>query len=173
MKRAFTSALACAAMLSTVSTASADFIGQTLLGPIGPGSVVNGDTTGASDDNDGFTSGGSFFDVWHGGDDVWQLNWPGGDLELQMTYNPGDGDLDLFLFEPGSLDDSSNYSVFNTGVEIILAPAAPAGTYYVNVDGVGFDEGAYTLTVTPEPSALALLGLGLMVCFVRRSRKTN
>lgn len=155
--------------ISTTSSALADFSGQPILGPITLGSVVNGDTTGHSDDNDGFTSGFHFFDIWLGGDDVWQLNWPGGDMHLQMTYDVFLGDLDLFLYEPSNLDDSSNYSIINTGVEDIGLAGAAAGTYYVVVDGAGFDEGPYTLAVTPEPGTLALLGLGLALA--ARSRR--
>lgn len=151
------------------SAALADFSGQTILGPIGPGSIVMGDTTNSTDDNDGFSSGGHFFNIWNGGDDVWQLDWPGGNMHLQMTYDNFFADLDLFLYEPGSLDDSSIYSILNTGVEDIDVAGAAAGTYYVVIDGVGVDEGPYTLAVTPEPTSLALLALG--ACVAARARR--
>jgi hypothetical protein len=148
----------------------ADFGGQTILGPLGPGSVVVGDTTGATDDNDGFFSGMHIFDVWLGPDDAYAVEWPGGDLQLEMTYDNTTADLDLFLYTPADLDNSGNYSIMNSGVENILEPAAPAGTYYVVIDSPDeFTAGPYTLSVTPEPGALALLGLGLTV-FARRVR---
>jgi len=85
-----------------------------------------------------------------------------------MTYNNASSDLDLFLYTPGSYDDSGNYSIINSGVENILEPGAAAGTYYVVVDSTSeFDAGAYTLSVTPEPTAIGLLGLGLAL-FARR-----
>ena len=154
--------------------ALADFAGQPILGPITLGDTVNGDTTGAADDNDGFTSGDHFFDIWNGPDDVWQLNWPGGPMLVTMTYDPVvAGDLDLFLYEPGSYDDSGNYSILNTGVETIVEPNAPAGTYYLNIDSVAPDAGAYTLSVAlaPEPSsAVAAIGaIGLAA--LRRGRR--
>ncbi len=153
--------------------AMADFSGQTILGPITLGDTVNGDTTGATDDNDGFTSGMHIFDIWDGPDDVWQLNWPGGDMLVTMTYDPlVAGDLDLFLFEPGSYDDSGNYSIINTGTETITALAAPAGVYYLNIDSAAPDAGAYTLSVSavPEPSAaLAALGAIAFAGLRRRS----
>ena len=162
--------LALAAVLAVSTPASADFAGQVILGPLGPGSVVNGDTTGATDDNDGFCSGDHIFNIWLGPDDVWAVEWPGGDLALEMTYDNTFADLDLFLYTPEDLDNSGNYSIMNTGVENILEPAAAAGTYYVVVDSPDFSTaGAYTLSVTPEPSMLALLGLGLML-FARRMR---
>jgi hypothetical protein len=160
--------LACVGMLALALPASADFSGQIILGPIGLGSVVNGDTTGASDDNDGITSGMHIWDVWTGPDDVWQINWTGGDLALEMTYNNALCDLDLFLYTPTSYDDSGNFSILNSGVENILEPAAATGTYYVLVDAPNSDAGAYTLSVTPEPASLALLGLGLAVIARRR-----
>ncbi len=149
---------AAALALGLAGTAWAGFAGQTILGPLSPGSVVMGDTTGATDDNDGFTSGDHFFFIWNGPDDVWQLDWPGGDLALEMTYDPLFGDLDLFLYEPGSLDDSATYSILNTGVESLAVPGAVAGTYYIVIDGAGTDSGPYSLMVLPAPGALALFG---------------
>jgi hypothetical protein len=162
--------VALVAMLAVSTPASADFNGQIILGPLGPGSVVNGDTTGATDDNDGFFSGDHIFYIWNGPDDVYAVNWPGGDLELEMTYDNTTADLDLFLYTPASLSDSGNYSIGNSGVENIIEPAAVAGTYYVVIDSENASTaGAYTLSVTPEPGALALLGLGLTV-LLRRAR---
>jgi hypothetical protein len=163
--------LALVAVLAVSTPALADFNGQTILGPLGPGSVVMGDTTGATDDNDGIMSGVHIFEIWMGPDDVYALEWPGGDLELEMVYDPMTGaDLDLFLYTPASLDDSGNYSIMNSGIENVLEPAAAAGTYYVLVDSPDFSTaGAYTLSVTPEPGALLLLGLGLTM-LARRVR---
>jgi hypothetical protein len=171
MKKAFlVSLLAMAACLTASTSALADFAGQTIFGPIGPGSVVNGNTTGATDDNDGIMSGVHYFEIWNAPDDVWELTWPGGDLALEMTYDNSLIDLDLFLYRPGSYDDSGDYSILNSGIENILLPAAEAGTYYVLIDGPNpSDVGPYTLAVTPEPTTLALLGLGL-VFVMRRSR---
>lgn len=154
------------------SSALGGFAGQTILGPLGPGSVVAGSTVGATDDNDGFTSGDHFFFIWNGPDDVYALNWPGGDMSLEMTYNPAVGDLDLFLYEPSNLDDSGNYSIINSGVENIFAAGAPAGTYYIVIDSPeASDAGAYTLSVTPAPGTVALPAIGLFVAG-RRSRRS-
>lgn len=161
--------ISCLPLLVVTASSRADFSGQPILGPITLGSTVSGNTTGHADDNDGFTSGDHFFQIWNGPDDVWQLNWPGGDMEVRLTYDNTVADLDLFLYEPGSLNDSGNYSIANTGTEIIAAPASPAGAYYLNIDSdTTAHAGAYTLSVTtlivPEPASLAVAsfaGLGL------------
>lgn len=155
------------------SGATAAFTGQPLLGPITLGSTVTGNTIGHADDNDGFTSGDHFFGIWNGPDDVWQLNWPGGDMEVTLTYDNTVADLDLFLYEPGSLDDSSNYAIANTGIDIVAAPASPAGTYYLNIDSdTAAHAGAYTLSVTtlvvPEPTSLATVSLAALGLARRR-----
>ncbi len=161
--------LGAAAIMATAGAAFAGFAGQTILGPITNGSMVSGDTTGASDDNDGFTSGDHFFFIWNAGDDVWQLDWPGGDMTVTMTYDNLFADLDLFLYEPGSYDDSFNYSIINTGTETILAPGAAAGTYYIVIDGPNSgDVGAYNLSVIPAPGAAALLAFGGLTAARRR-----
>ncbi len=54
-------ACAAGAVFGLAGAASADFSGQPILGPLGPGSSVSGNTVGASDDNDGFFSGGPIF----------------------------------------------------------------------------------------------------------------
>jgi hypothetical protein len=154
----------CALLIGVVAVpAFADFGGQTILGPLGPGSIVSGNTIGAADENDGIMSGIHIFEIWNGPDDVWALNWPGGDLQVDMTYNNAISDLDLFLYTPASLDDSGNFSIVNSGLETVFEPAAAPGTYYVLVDSdTVAHAGAYTLYVTPEPTTLALLALSLV-----------
>ena len=152
--------------------ALAGFDGQTILGPLVPGSVVNGDTTNGNDDNDGFSSGGHFFFIWNGPDDAWRLNWPGGDMLLTMTYNSPADDLDLFLYEPGSYDDSSNYSILSTGTETITAPAAAAGTYYIVVDSDTLAHaGPYTLSVAPIPEPAGIGAAAVAVLALARRRR--
>lgn len=148
--------------------AHADFSGQTILGPVIPGVPIAGNNTGASDDNDGWFSGTHVFFIWEGGDDVFALNWPGGDLNLTMTYNNLVDDPDLFLYVPGSYDESSFDSIANTGIESISVPAAAPGLYYILVDSETGKEGAYEITVAPAPGTLALLGAGLIPLARRR-----
>lgn len=164
----FTRTLAALVAASAVTApALADFSGQTILGPLTNGSSVIGDTSNATDDNDGFSSGGHFFFIWTGNDDVWQLDWSGGDMEVEMLYNPGQFDGDLFLYGPSSYDDATYYSTLNTGVENISLGGAIAGTYYVVIDSET-GGGAYTLNVTPAPGSGAVLALGGLAAFRRR-----
>ena len=154
-------------LLLVARSSFAGFAGQTILGPLAPGSIVNGNTAGANDDNDGFTSGDHIFFIWNGPDDAWQLNWPGGDMHIEMSYTLPGTDLDLFLYEPGSYDDSGNYSILNTGLETIDAPAASAGIYYLVVDSEQ-DPGSYQLRVSPVPEPASLSALGLTLALFRR-----
>jgi len=157
-----------AGLVLAATPALADFSGQTILGPLTLGSVVNGNTVGATDDNDGITSGIHIFDVWNGPDDVYALDWAGGDMALQLVYDNTFADLDLFLYTPASLDDSGDFSIINTGIEDIAYPGGAAGTYYVLIDSPdAATAGAYTLSVTPEPGMFALVALGAAF-FARR-----
>jgi hypothetical protein len=143
-----------------VATAHADFSGQIILGPVTNGSVVTGSTLGDADDNDGFDSGIHIFDIWDGGDDVYLLNWAGGDLTVILD-SLGGSDNDLFVYSPGALDSTGDYSIVGSHDEVMI-PGAAAGQYYINVDSTFFSEGDYRLEVVPTPSGAALLGVGLL-----------
>lgn len=167
--RAILASAAVAACVSLCAPAFADFAGQAVLGTLTNGSVVTGNTTGASDDNDGFTSGKHIFDLWDGGDDVWTIDWAGGDMLVTLTYdNSGSTDLDLFIYRPGSLNDSGDYSIINTGIETVSISGAAAGIYYVNIDSPAGGEGAYELSVTVPAPATALVGVFGLAALRRR-----
>lgn len=154
-------ALALAAIAALTCAAGADFSGQTILGPLVNGDTVAGNNTGSSDDNDGWFSGMHIFDIWDGGDDVWALNWTGGSMHIELSYDAFDGDPDLFLYTPDNLDESS-YDSFTNGLDVITVANAPAGTYYILVDSAAGSEARYSLAVTPAPAGVALLGLAAL-----------
>jgi len=157
----------CAASVFAIP-ALADFSGQPILGPLGLNSIVSGTTTGKPDNNDGFTSGDHIFNIWDGGDVVYQLNWSGGDIFITLD-SFGGADNDLFLYTPDSYNDSGIYSIAGAHDEVSLAGAA-AGIYYIVVDSTANSEGEYNLAVIPAPSAgLALVG-GLAAFGARRRR---
>lgn len=152
-----------AAMMLCSSAAFADFSGQTIFGPIGPGASVSGNTIGASDDNDGFFSGGPIFFIWDGGDDVWSLNWPGGDLQVDLLYNNQQCDVDLFVYSPDSLDETGDYGIANSGVDTVIIPGAVAGKYFIVIDSTAGTEGAYQLNIgnVPAPGGVAFGAIAL------------
>lgn len=148
--------------------AFADFGGQTILGPLTNFSFVSGTTAGKPDNNDGFTSGMHIFDIWDGGDVVYQLDWTGGDMLITLD-SLGGSDNDLFLYTPDSYNDSGNYSILGAHDEVSMLGAA-AGTYYIVVDSTAFSEGEYNLSVIPAPSVGLALATGLAVMGSRRRR---
>lgn len=159
----------CAATLIS-SAAVADFGGQTILGPLVNGSAVTGDTSNSTDDNDGFTSGMHIFDIWDGGDDVWQLNWDGGSMRVDLIYdNSLFTDVDLFVYRPGGYDDSGDYSIANTGLDTVVINGAAAGAYFIVIDSTAGAEGPYDLRITPTPGTATLFGLAF--CAMGRRRR--
>ncbi|MCA9283135.1 MAG: pre-peptidase C-terminal domain-containing protein [Phycisphaerales bacterium] len=167
MNKTMKATLSAGALLGLAGAANADFAGQTILGPLGPGSSVGGDTSTSTDDNNGFTTGtpgGS----WSGADDVYQLNWPGGSITVDLLFTHASGDLDLFLWDSdqntnivASTSTSDNEGFFGT-----LA----AGTYYMTVDGWAGDSNSYTLNVVPTPAAAGVLGMAGLAGITRRRR---
>lgn len=155
-------------LAALTTTAHADFAGQPILGPLANGSSITGDTTGKADDNDGFESGTHIFDIWDGGDDVYRLDWLGGDLTVILDSLAG-SDNDLFLYSPGSLDSSGDYSIVGDH-DVVTILAADPGTYYINVDSTAFSEGPYQLAVVPVPSTGCLLAAGALTLTRRRRR---
>lgn len=157
----------CAASLLAIP-AFADFGGQPILGPLTNFSFVSGTTAGAPDNNDGFTSGDHIFNIWDGGDVVYQLNWTGGDMFITLD-SLGGSDNDLFLYTPDSYNDSGIYSIAGAHDEVSLMGAA-AGTYYIVVDSTFSSEGAFNLAVIPAPSAGLAFVTGLALYGSRRRR---
>ncbi|HLO41254.1 MAG TPA: PPC domain-containing protein [Phycisphaerales bacterium] len=149
-------------------SARADFAGQTILGPLSLGSSVNGDNTLSNDDNDGWFSGTHIFDLWDGGDDVWRLDWAGGDMMINLSYDNTQCDPDLFLYVPGSLDESTYDNYLNTSPNSITVMGAAAGTYYILVDSSAGSEGAYNLEVIPAPGVVTLAGVASLAMARRR-----
>lgn len=170
--RSFGLCLLAAAGFAAVCAAPAfaDFVGQVPVGTLTYGSVANGNNTGHTDRNDGFTSGTHIFDIWRGGDDVFLLNWAGGDLFISLFYNNQLCDVDLFLYTPSNLDDSSDYGISNNSPDTVLLLGAAAGTYYIVVDSETGREGAYQLAVIPTPGAGLMLAASGAALARRRRR---
>ncbi|MGH7242578.1 MAG: hypothetical protein ACREJD_04095 [Phycisphaerales bacterium] len=157
----------CAASLLAIP-ALADFGGQPILGPLTINSFVSGTTSGKPDNNDGFTSGDHIFNIWDGGDVVYQLNWTGGDIYITLD-SLGGADNDLFLYTPDSYNDSGNYSIAGAH-DVVSMTGAAAGIYYIVVDSTSSSEGEYNLAVIPAPSAGLAFVTGMVLCGSRRRR---
>jgi hypothetical protein len=159
------------ALATAAGSVRADFVGQPLLGPLTIGVPAVNSTVGKADDNDGFDSGIHIFNIWDGGDDVFTVNWAGGDLTVTLINLPGGGDNDLFVYSPGSLDSTGDYSILGAlDPDVVTILGAGPGTYYINVDSTFFSEGGYEVTVTPTPGVAVMMGMG-MVGVMRRRRR--
>jgi len=106
------------------------------------------------------------------GDVIYELNWAGGDMFLELLFTHTDGDLDLFLYDSPQPSSPVDYGYSSSDNEDAEYLAAPAGTYYIRVDGYNSatygGENDFTLNVTPEPASLALLVLGGLAVLRRR-----
>jgi MYXO-CTERM domain-containing protein len=168
-----------ATLLAVLGLASAANAGTTLddlsIGSLTGASSTDGNTANSSDDMDGGSgifSGGS----WSGGDDVYSLNWAGGDLELNLLFtmggpdSVGDGDIDLYLWADNTATVLIDSGISTDSNELVEVAALAAGKYYVSIDGWFGAGNAYKLTVNgvPTPASAALLGLGGLVATRRR-----
>ncbi|QDU70565.1 hypothetical protein [Mucisphaera calidilacus] len=111
--------------------------------PLPVGVATAGDTsTGSTDDVDGRFGPGPSTN-YSGADDVYALDWLGGDLQLNLDFDDTVGDLDLFLFD--DTDTLVRRSANVGGPESLIEPGLAGGTYYVVVDGWQGDAAPYTL----------------------------
>ncbi|GJM24950.1 MAG: hypothetical protein DHS20C16_13650 [Phycisphaerae bacterium] len=136
----------------------------------GPVDSASGDTTGAADQVAGGAGPGAGSANYFSGDHTYQLNWGGGDINIDSLFTNANGDIDLFLYDdtPGAGLVASGTSVDDN--ENINLVGLAAGTYYIVIDGWQGAENAYQLNVTPEPASIALLAMGAAVVVRRRRR---
>lgn len=166
------SAIAVGLMLLLATAAGAQTLDDLSLGTIYAGTVLNGeDTSDGTDDlngtNEGIGGGGS--SGWWGPDDVWTLDWAGGNLIVDLFFTHADGDLDLILRDdPLAEAPELDYSLTVNDNEQVDLGDTMAGTYYVIIDGWGGESNTYDLAISPEPTSLMLLGLGAVALLRRR-----
>ncbi|MCA9304857.1 MAG: PPC domain-containing protein [Phycisphaerales bacterium] len=162
-----------ATLLAVLGLASAANAGVTLddlsIATITGGSSTSGDTSGSADNmngGSGIGSGGS----WSGGDDVYTLNWAGGDLVADLLFTHADGDIDLYVWGDNAATVLLGSSTSTSDNEQVSVAGLAAGTYYISVDGWFGDSNSYKLQLNgvPTPASAALLGLGGLVATRRR-----
>ena len=133
------------------------------------GESIQGDTSNSTDDmNNGSIGGGG---SWNGGDDVYRLEWGGGDITIDLFFSKdaggSGGDLDLYLLDgPGSGFASTSV----TDDEQIVVAGLAAGKYWIVVDGWAGASNSYKLAVSPTPGAAAVFGLAGIAAAGRRRR---
>ncbi len=127
------------------------------IGTLEAGDTVFGDNSGAwtalygknglRRDGEHEYYGGRWYMGWEdAGDDVYTLNWPGGDLQVDLVSPPDSADLDLFLW--GSQTACLAYAYSQAADERIRIADLEAGTYYLHIDGWQGAAHAYDLTVS-------------------------
>ncbi len=139
------------------------------IGTLFGGESVNGDTSTSTDDIDGINglpAGGN----WDGGDDVYSLQWGGGDLTLDLFFSNADGDIDLILFDSADGSTTVATATSTSDDEQIVAAGLAAGKYWVAIDGWQGASNTYKLAVSPTPGAAAVFGLAGIAAAGRRRR---
>jgi len=151
---------------------------------LGAGSAINGNNTQQSpfgdrsflDGPNGFTpysaQDGFAYANWGASENVYAIDWLGGDAVLRLNINDPSADLDLFLYGNSSATNLIGFSVGEfTSQEEISVPNLPAGRYWVVIDGKRCDMSDYSFQVVPTPGATGLAALtGALVMPGRRRR---
>lgn len=108
------------------------------------GVSVDGTTVGGTNNQTEYCGWGAGY-PWSGPEDVYTFTTADvSDLRITLTnfgWNGNYGDLDLFIL--GSCDATD---CWNWGDETVFYPDAPAGTYYIVVEGWNGAEADYTIT---------------------------
>ena len=144
------------------------------LGTLFGGESVLGDTANSLDNLSGDVLPEPGF-PWTGGDDVYSLQWGGGDITIDLLFamsgsTTNDGDLDIWLVA-NEADGSNIATGFTTDDnEQIVEAGLAAGKYWLIVDGWLGASNSYKLAVSPTPGAAAVFGLAGLAAAGRRRR---
>lgn len=127
-----------------------------------------GDTNNGSDVMDGVSGSPFASGSETGPEDVYELNWAGGDLFIDLDILSVGVDLDFFVYDSADPLAPLDYAWTTADPETLEFLGLAAGTYYIRVDGYQGAAGEYSLLITPEPATLVLLGFGAVGLLRRR-----
>jgi len=146
------------------------------LGTLFGGESVLGDTANSLDNLSGDVLPEPGF-PWTGGDDVYSLQWGGGDITIDLYFamNPGsttnDGDLDIWLVANENLNNTNvDFSLSTSDNEKMVQFGLAPGKYWIIIDGYQDAHNSYKLAVSPTPGAAAVFGLAGLAAAGRRRR---
>lgn len=111
--------------------------------------------------------------IWDSNENVFELQWSGGDLIVNLSPDTPDDNLDLIIFSDAKSRNVLDSSLEPSGPETIFVPALDSGTYWIVVDGVDCGEADYTLSVIPSPGTATLAALAIVAASPRRTRKEH
>lgn len=149
-------------------TAAVPTLADLSLGTLAFEVPTTGDTTNSTDDV--ADTAGSSLTGSGAPDDVYTIDWAGGDLRITLDDGTGTGDLDLYLFD--SMEAFVESAETGSDPEVLDLVGLAAGTYFVVIEGFQGGAGPYTITTSlvPEPGVLMLAGLGGLSLLSRRGR---
>ena len=155
-------------LANNIVTNRANLLPSLEIGTIFNGQSVNGNTALSSDDLSG---NGPAPGSWSGGDDVYSLQWGGGDITIDLLFSQVSGDLDLWLVgDPNVVAPAIDSSLSVSDNEQVSAIGLAAGKYWIIIDGWQGASNTYKLAVSPTPGAAAVFGLAGLAAAGRRRR---
>lgn len=157
---------------------------QMSIASLGAGSSIKGRNSQNSpygdrsflDGPNGFTpysqQDGFAYANWGGSENVYAIDWLGGDAVLRLNIEDPSSDLDMFLYGNTSATNLIGFSIGDfVSQEEISVPNLPAGRYWLVIDAKRCDVSDYEFQVVPTPGATGLAALtGALVLPGRRRR---
>lgn len=115
--------------------------------------TIQGNTTNGKNNNSKYNNDNFWQNT--GPEDVYKLDWPGGELSIKLSNKTAA--LDLILLRACDPNNYIGSGGANSGTkESTFATNLTAGTYYIVIDGWLQAKGSYDLTVTLERQVVSI-----------------